>query len=575
MHLPRQPYNAAKLTAISDDFVIMGFFVGNDFLPRLQMFHMLPDGLRLMIDLYSGFVSKDQNFSLIRGGFLNLEGFRKFVKSLVVNEPTFLINQVTTQDPRRQPPEEKYVNQTILKNISTGIKERQLLLLPFKNAYYAKSQIKGTDDKAIMQMCSDYVRTLSWIHKYYTYGVPAWDWSYNYHYAPLMYDLDKFLSTITPYQWSTLQEFEKGSPLLPFEQLLAVLPPSSAHILPEEYRELFFKGILVESGYFPETIEKDYEGKLKEHEAHLLVPFIDPKVIMKAYESIPQKRTYTRNSFSTTVTFQYNHKHSVAFNSDFGKLPICHVEKLGRGCGHVLTLPEFPEKDYAFNLKRNVEKLFVVKDMNVTPYFGKSDVEFMKELKKYKKTQTRRSSKANEIIETLPPRLLHSNSRVLDFGAGNGEVLEDLSKATKLKKENALAFDLKEVPETDYYTVVGSLNKVKDASIDVVVLFEVLHHIPQKEHSSIAKQILSKVKKGGYIVLKEHAFIDNTFWLKYLDLIHEMWYVYQNEEPDVLYPIPNTFEHIQQLFGGKCVGVNFHEERNYQRIFRVCLKVGS
>lgn len=51
---------------------------------------------------------------------------------------------------------------------------------------------------------------------------------YPFHYAPYVSELKNFGSLSI--------EFELGSPFLPFEQLLAVLPANSRFLLPEAYR---------------------------------------------------------------------------------------------------------------------------------------------------------------------------------------------------------------------------------------------------------------------------------------------------------------------------------------------------
>lgn len=561
---------------IADDFVMMGFFVGNDFLPRIQMFHMLPDGLKLMIQTYAALVKDNPRFTLVQNKNLSLEGFRAFVNKLSGNEPNFLIEQVTTKDPKKQPPGEKYVNNTIIRNVAHGLHGSTLRLKSLKKDYYAKSGIvvgeNGKGEEEIDQMCADYMKTLSWIHKYYTYGIPAWQWSYAHHYAPLMYDLNEYLIKITPKKFEDLQVFEKGEPLLPFEQLLGVLPPSSKTFLPLEYQTLFEEGLLVEKGYFPSEIKHDYEGKLKEHEAVFLVPFTDPNVLRQAYESVKSQRAYSRNASDYASTYQYDRTYSRSYTSDFGNMPSLHVKRTKKMCS-ALTIPTYHEPGYVNNLKNNVAKLFVGTIPDLTRFF-EGDLEgFRRELKKYKKRDWEPRSKSDEIKVMIPSDMLHKDLRILDFGAGNGKVLESISQSLDLKKENVIAYDLKQVPSSEYYSVVKNLSNLADHSMDCVILFEVLHHISPKFHQDIAKTILSKLKKGGIVIVKEHDFIDYEFWLNYLNLIHEMWYVYQNEKPDVLYPIPNTFERIMELFGGKCLKVDAYTEGNYQRIFKVCLKI--
>ena len=51
---------------------------------------------------------------------------------------------------------------------------------------------------------------------------------YPYHYAPYVSDIKGFSDIVI--------DFDVGHPFLPFEQLLAVLPPASKSLLPKAYQ---------------------------------------------------------------------------------------------------------------------------------------------------------------------------------------------------------------------------------------------------------------------------------------------------------------------------------------------------
>lgn len=81
-------------------------------------------------------------------------------------------------------------------------------------------------DKIIDDMCEKYVEGLFWIIAYYFDGVPSWKWYYPYHYAPFTSDLFRKEKKKVP-------EFKLGKPFCPFDQLMAVLPPTSRFCLPK------------------------------------------------------------------------------------------------------------------------------------------------------------------------------------------------------------------------------------------------------------------------------------------------------------------------------------------------------
>jgi 5'-3' exonuclease len=72
---------------------------------------------------------------------------------------------------------------------------------------------------------------------YYRKGLPSWKWFYPYHFSPLLWDVMDFISSYSQKKSTqnnnnnrSLSEevdhlMEVGTPFLPFEQLMAVLPP--------------------------------------------------------------------------------------------------------------------------------------------------------------------------------------------------------------------------------------------------------------------------------------------------------------------------------------------------------------
>jgi 5'-3' exonuclease len=56
----------------------------------------------------------------------------------------------------------------------------------------------------------------------------SWEWFFPYHYAPLASDLAETCAALA----GGAPALEPGVPFEPFQQLLAVLPPASAGLLP-------------------------------------------------------------------------------------------------------------------------------------------------------------------------------------------------------------------------------------------------------------------------------------------------------------------------------------------------------
>lgn len=117
-----------------------------------------------------------------------------------------------------------------------------------------------------------YISALQWILHYYYRGVPSWSWYYPNHYAPYISDLTNILEMHS--------DFQLGTPFLPFEQLLGVLPPNSKDLLPVAYQYLMLNPSSELIEFYPPNFETDMNGKKQEWEALVLIPFIDEKRLL-------------------------------------------------------------------------------------------------------------------------------------------------------------------------------------------------------------------------------------------------------------------------------------------------------
>jgi 5'-3' exonuclease len=340
------------LANIVDDFIVEGFFVGNDFLPKIQMFHLLEDGLELMIKTYAETSNYGMTNPLTVDGILQLQGFKLFLKKLSTYEEKYLVNQIIEPNPKKQPPEEKFVNHTLKDCLIdtfdpfTNSGSFGLNLNLYRKKYYLKSfddeyNSVGFDQK-VKEMCRCYLKSFIWILKYYVFGLASWGWAYEYHYAPVMTDFNKYVSSLTEEEFMELQKFEKGEPALPFEQLLSVLPTASRDLLPIEYAKLMIdkSSLLFQKNYYPplETLRIDYEGKLREHEGVVLLPFVDYKDIHLAYEMVSSalnSKIYHRNlqgkypsieKFPLSL-FKYNPSKTINYKNEFGSLENIPIRK--------------------------------------------------------------------------------------------------------------------------------------------------------------------------------------------------------------------------------------------------------
>ncbi len=95
-----------------------------------------------------------------------------------------------------------------------------------KREYYIrKLGYTQVDSDVLREQAECYVRAIQWNLHYYYHGVASWSWFYPHHFAPWITDVRNF--------GEMNMSFKAGTPFLPFQQLLAVLPAASKELLPQ------------------------------------------------------------------------------------------------------------------------------------------------------------------------------------------------------------------------------------------------------------------------------------------------------------------------------------------------------
>ncbi len=170
-------------------------------------------------------------------------------------------------------------------------------------------------------MCKCYLEGIYFVFHYYTSELKYWRWFYKYHYPPLMTDFSSYLNSM-----KGDVHLEESSPSLPFIQLLGVLPSYSKYLLPSKFHKLFD-----DPKKYPEDFKIDYEGKAKEYEGVVLLPFLDIDEIIKEYEILNKKYNfdkYTRNSRGSINIFTFDPKFKCNFSNEYGILNSISVKTM-------------------------------------------------------------------------------------------------------------------------------------------------------------------------------------------------------------------------------------------------------
>ncbi|XP_018595311.1 5'-3' exoribonuclease 1 isoform X3 [Scleropages formosus] len=383
------------LERIIDDWILMGFLVGNDFIPHLPHLHINQDALPLLYRTYisvlpslGGYLNENGNLSLtnfekylvklsefdrdhFREVFVDLKWFESKVGNKYVNEAA---GQAAEESRRRVGRKNRVPNDSLslavldqgrhpdgLPNrgttvhlcVSVYLSYFSLTLQPFashhtpdcteddcededmfetefrqyKRSYYmTKMGVEVVSDDFLASQALCYVEGIQWILHYYYHGVQSWSWFYPYHYAPFLSDIRNISSA----QLS----FQKGTPFLPFQQLLAVLPAASKDLLPQCYQHLMTSPGSPIIEYYPLDFKTDLNGKQQEWEAVVLIPFIDEKRLLAAmepYNELLSAEEKARNRHSECALYRHDMQLDFCYMSPllerFPHIPHCHVRQ--------------------------------------------------------------------------------------------------------------------------------------------------------------------------------------------------------------------------------------------------------
>eukprot|EP00388_Colpodella_angusta_P000325 GDKJ01001222.1.p1 GENE.GDKJ01001222.1~~GDKJ01001222.1.p1 ORF type:complete len:1914 (+),score=527.19 GDKJ01001222.1:300-5744(+) len=332
---------------VVDDFILFCFMIGNDFLPHLHYAEIGEGGLAQLIQLYKAHLREnglhESSFIAKNEGEINWPAFFKLFyrwsrfehekltddasshewlnieyKTMGKNKDQYPTDHRATQhellfgygsqnsaSPLSAPPVfgQKSEGADAFKGDGFKVKKKAKKGGSFvsveeakRDWYIAKMDMdvrtpEGTN--TLNHMIEEYLRGLQWVLFYYFKGVPSWDWFYPYHYAPWAEDV---MNSSFARDHNYKPSFELGAPFTPFQQLMSVMPPECANLLPPLFHNLMLDLASPIKDFYPHTIQVDMEGVKVEWGGIILVPFIDSKrlvthmnAVIKDSDEVPGK----------------------------------------------------------------------------------------------------------------------------------------------------------------------------------------------------------------------------------------------------------------------------------------------
>ena len=365
-----------SLERIIDDFVFMCMLVGNDFLPHMPHLEIDNGAISLMmtnyIDLlpeWGGYLTdkekihptrleqflynlaayEEEHFK--RRGFEENEPGWKLSSDEELEEddfygifygnkstPVAAMGAATAKRSRDQQEPASSIHQGVYGKFSSANRafrrrHPDSTARSYRDFYYeTKLGWPAADREATLfrrrAHVRDYLEGLHWVLNYYHKKCPSWDWYFPHLYSPLctdMVNLHEFYCNEQDNNNSDEEfksfSFEQGTPFPSLAQLLSVLPPQSADLLPPSLAELMIHPSSPLMPYYPQDFTTDANGKRQSWEAVVQIPFIDANILLETVQQIieadehadEQDRLFTnaerrRNARGTTHTFVAPHR---------------------------------------------------------------------------------------------------------------------------------------------------------------------------------------------------------------------------------------------------------------------------
>jgi 5'-3' exonuclease len=300
-----------------DDYIFICFLVGNDFVPSVQSLTISGNGLEQILRAYKVTVQKKMSFLIEDDHRINVDFFLELLKNLTQTERESLKKQKIKRD---RSVKRKAQDKSVPSNYKDARDAYQYIEDKYKDEinafedgwedryytyfFHLKESENSHKQRQIDQICEDYIRALQWIARYYFTGCPDWHWFYEHEATPLLSDLVAYVES----RGEAINDvtFVENGPVEPYLQLLTILPPQSAHLLPAPYRFIMCNDDSPVIYYYPTEFDFEYYGHKFLWECHPKVPMISPSELIEFIDHYKQKLTMEekkRNLFGKPLEF--------------------------------------------------------------------------------------------------------------------------------------------------------------------------------------------------------------------------------------------------------------------------------
>ena len=282
-------------TSFSNDIVVIAFMLGNDFLPHFPSININKGGMDSIIDAYieclaecncllTSIVNKKLEINQV---FLNL-----LIERMGNKEERFFregLPYYQNQMSRRSCPAQDDYSKEVWRldnlksfKIHDPVKLGTDSAEEYKFRYYEHHfGVSAHQQEFIDKLVELYLEGIMWVGRYYFESCPDWKWQFPFDNGPFISDVSAYLKRHNNYNINDIV-FNLNEPIDPMTQLVAILPPASANLLPESYRSLVLDDNSPIIDMFPSKTELDMLHKDLYWQCIPKLPFLDIDRVIEA-----------------------------------------------------------------------------------------------------------------------------------------------------------------------------------------------------------------------------------------------------------------------------------------------------
>ena len=270
-------YQLVDKTLRVTDYVFMCFLLGNDFLPHFPALNIRTHGIQILTDTYYQTIGRFRDRSFIHPTTKQIlwQHVYSFLEVLSKQEEKYIQHEYDSRakwDKKTWPTKTPVEMEEVILNSPIIYRGDEHYICPheygWESRYYKRLFDIDPTRKNIEHICRNYLDGLEWVFHYYTGDCIDWQWKYNYHYAPLLKDLIRYI----PAKPTLLLQKKSPAPLSPEKQLAYVLPRNQLDLLPKKIQDVLLTTYI---DFYPEKCRKSWAFCRYNWEGHPLLPEIN------------------------------------------------------------------------------------------------------------------------------------------------------------------------------------------------------------------------------------------------------------------------------------------------------------